>query len=110
MTEGAMAALLDYPWPGNVRELENAVERAVTLCQGERITLEDLPPTITGNQTGRFVLEEAIGKQLPLEEVEREYILKVLDLVGGNKVKAAQILKIDRKTLYRKISEAPASP
>jgi DNA-binding NtrC family response regulator len=110
MTDAATAALLDYPWPGNVRELENAVERAVTLCQGEKITLEDLPPALSGNQPGRFVLEEAIGKQLPLDAVEREYILKVLDLVGGNKVKAAQILKIDRKTLYRKISDTPISP
>lgn len=103
MTEAALAALLDYPWPGNVRELENSIERAVTLCQGEKIALEDLPPTLSGNHPGRFVLEEAIQKQLPLEAVEREYVQRVMELVGGNKVRAAQILQIDRKTLYRKL-------
>jgi DNA-binding NtrC family response regulator len=109
MTETAMAALLDYPWPGNVRELENAIERAVTLCQGEKITLDDLPPTLSGNQPGRFVLDEALQKQLPLEAVEREYVQRIMDLVGGNKVKAAHILQIDRKTLYRKLATPPSS-
>ncbi|HET6370903.1 MAG TPA: helix-turn-helix domain-containing protein, partial [Nitrospiria bacterium] len=107
MTETAMASLLDYPWPGNVRELENAIERAVTLCQGEKITLDDLPPTLSGNQPGRFVLDEALQKQLPLEAVEREYVQRIMDLVGGNKVKAAHILQIDRKTLYRKLAAPP---
>jgi len=103
--ESALALLMDYPWPGNVRELENVIERAVTLTRGEKVVSEDLPPAIHGSRGDRKVIDEAADRTLPLDEVEKEYILRILDKTGGNKYQAAQILGIDRKTLYRKLGE-----
>jgi DNA-binding NtrC family response regulator len=105
VTEGALAMLMDYLWPGNVRELENVIERAVTLSRGEKITPDDLPPSIQGARGERRVLEEAAEKTLQLHEIEKEYIKKILEKTGGNKYQAAQVLGIDRKTLYRKLAE-----
>jgi DNA-binding NtrC family response regulator len=105
MTESALAMLIDYPWPGNVRELENVIERAVTLARGEKIVPEDLPPAILGARGERRVIDEAAERTLPLQAIEREYILRILEKTGGNKYQAAQMLGIDRKTLYRKLAE-----
>ena len=108
--ESALAMLVDYAWPGNVRELENVVERAVTLTRGEKIMPEDLPPAIQGSRGDRRVLDEAAERTLPLHEVEKEYIAKILEKTGGNKYQAAQVLGIDRKTLYRKLAEIERKP
>ncbi len=105
LTESALALLIDYPWPGNVRELENVVERAVTLARDVQIGPEDLPPAIQGARGDRRVIDEAAERTLPLSEVEKEYILRILDKMGGNKYQAAQVLGIDRKTLYRKLAD-----
>jgi DNA-binding NtrC family response regulator len=105
VSEPALAMLMDYAWPGNVRELENIIERAVTLSRGDKILPEDLPPAVQGSRGDRRVLDEAAERTLPLEAVEREYILKILDKMGGNKYQAAHALGIDRKTLYRKLGE-----
>ena len=105
MTESALALLIDYPWPGNVRELENVIERAVTLARGEKIVLQDLPPNVQGARGERKVIDEGADRILPLQEIEREYILRILEKTGGNKYQAAQMLGIDRKTLYRKLAE-----
>ncbi len=105
VNEAALALLVDYAWPGNVRELENVIERAVTLSRGEKIVPEDLPPAIRGARGDRRILDEAAERTLPLEEVEKEYILRILEKTGGNKYQAAHILGIDRKTLYRKLGE-----
>lgn len=105
MTESALAVLIDYPWPGNVRELENVIERAVTLTRHEKITPEDFPPTVQGARGDRRVVDEAAERTRSLGEVEQEYILRIMDKTGGNKYQAAQILGIDRKTLYRKLDE-----
>jgi len=105
MSESALALLMDFPWPGNVRELENVVERAVTLARGEKILPEDLPPSILGARGDRTVIDDAAERILPLGDVEKEYILRILDKTGGNKYQAAQALGIDRKTLYRKLAE-----
>jgi len=105
LAESALALLMDYPWPGNVRELENVIERAVTLARGERVLPEDLPPAVHGSRGDRKVIDDAADRTLPLEDVEKEYILRILDKTGGNKYQAAQILGIDRKTLYRKLGE-----
>jgi len=105
MNETALALLMDFPWPGNVRELENVVERAVTLARGEQIVPEDLPPSILGARGDRKIIDEAADRTLPLQEVEKEYILRILEKTGGNKYQAAQALGIDRKTLYRKLAE-----
>jgi DNA-binding NtrC family response regulator len=105
LAESALALLMDYPWPGNVRELENVIERAVTLTRGEKVMPEDLPPAIHGSRGDRKVIDDAADRTLPLEDVEKEYILRILEKTGGNKYQAAQLLGIDRKTLYRKLGE-----
>jgi DNA-binding NtrC family response regulator len=110
VSESALAMLMDYLWPGNVRELENVIERAVTLSRGEKVTPDDLPPAVQGARGDRRVLDEAAEKTLPLHEVEREYIKKILEKTGGNKYQAAQALGIDRKTLYRKLAEIEGKP
>ena len=108
ISESALLLLLDYAWPGNVRELENVIERAVTLARGEKIVPEDLPPAIQGARGERRVIDEAEERTLPLHEMEKEYILRILEKTGGNKYQAAQVLGIDRKTLYRKLAEIQA--
>jgi DNA-binding NtrC family response regulator len=85
--------------------LENVIERAVTLTQGERVTTEDLPAGIREVKGERQLIEDGIERLLPLEELERGYIKRMLEKTGGNKYRAAQILGIDRKTLYRKLGE-----
>ena len=106
--EEAMRALTAYSWPGNVRELENVVERAITLSQGGRITSNDLPPRISleysGNTTPPLSADDLadLFSGLPsLDELERRYILHVLEATGSNRKRAAEILGINRKTLYR---------
>jgi DNA-binding NtrC family response regulator len=105
LTEGALALLMDYAWPGNVRELENVIERGVTLTRGEKIGSEDLPQAVRGDSGDRHMIEEAAEKTRTLAEVERAYILRVMEKTAGNKYQAAQVLGIDRKTLYRKLDE-----
>ncbi len=108
VAESALARLIDYEWPGNVRELENVVERAATLAQEKKITLEDLPSAIREVQGEGQMIEDAVDRLLPLEELEHNYIRRILNQMGGNKYKAAQVLGIDRKTLYRKLGEMEA--
>jgi transcriptional regulator with PAS, ATPase and Fis domain len=103
--DSAMARLIDYQWPGNVRELENILERAATLTQGPKISLDDLPPNIQNIQGEGQFIEDALEQTPSLVEVEWSYIRRVLEKLGGNKYKAAQVLGIDRKTLYRKLSD-----
>ncbi len=105
VSEAALAMLMDYAWPGNVRELENVIERAVTLSRGEKVSPDDLPSAVQGARGDRRVLDEAAEKTLPLHEIEKEYIKKILEKMGGNKYQAAHVLGIDRKTLYRKLGE-----
>jgi len=99
----ATKPLMEYPWPGNVRELENAIEHAVSMARKETITVEDLPPFLTEGESSEALLAQAAQKQYTAAELEREYIKKILDYTRGNKVRAAEILGMDRKTLYRKL-------
>jgi len=97
---------LAYPWPGNVRELQNCIERAVALARAEVIGVEDLPDRIRAYQTSHVLVTSSDPTELlTLDEVERRYILRVLEMVGGNKTKAAQVLGLDRKTLHRKVEQ-----
>ncbi len=87
-----------YDWPGNVRELANAIERAVALARGTTIELGDLPERVANEPA----LERGGDDELStLEEAERRHVLRVLDATSGNKRLAAQILAVDRSTLYR---------
>jgi len=101
--EAALALLIDYRWPGNVRELENVIERAVTLARGDTILPEDLPSAIRG--AAGSAIDDTLDGTLPLCEVEKIYIRRILEKTGGNKYHTAQALGIDRKTLYRKLAD-----
>ena len=108
--DDAIDLLLRHPWPGNVRELQNAIQYALVLCTGDRITRDDLPPRIAGGNPERINLEGAVAQRMPLEQLEREYIRATLAAVDGNKSECAAILGIDRKTLYRKLDDLAAVP
>jgi len=101
----ALRTLLNYPWPGNVRELENTVERALVLCQGEEISPADLSPRLTGNKPPVLSLHDALLRRASLADLEREYIKLALEWSEGKKKDAADLLGIDRRTLYRKLEE-----
>lgn len=96
--------MLNYSWPGNVRELENIMERAIILSRNKIIHPEDLPFSMI-HQAEEEAVEKALEQRLSLDQLEKEYIKKVLLQVGGNKSRAAEILGLDRKTLYRKLKE-----
>ena len=110
-TPAAMQRLCEYPWPGNVRELENTVEYALAIGSDEELGVEDLPPEINevggGNDLNDFnqVLEAYMSGSVPLAEIERRYILSVLERFGGNQVKTAAALGIDRNKLYRRLKQ-----
>ncbi len=104
-TPTAMNCLTGYRWPGNVRELENAIERAVVLCNGNYISERELPPALLqdmeDNTKASRPLTEMAG--LPLGEIEKEAIIQTLQKTDGNKSEAAKLLNITRTTLNNKI-------
>lgn len=100
----AARKLVNYAWPGNVRELVNAIERAVALAEYDEITVADLPDKIQAFKSNDILVAGHDPTELvSLEEVEKRYILRVVEAVGGNRSRAADILKVDRKTLYTKL-------
>ena len=101
----AMTVLEAYGWPGNVRELLHVIERGVILCKGDEITPSDLPPEIAGAAVGGAAASLPPGASAAptLEAMERQHIVATLRQVGGHRGKAASLLGIDPKTLYRKI-------
>lgn len=102
MNPDAIRALEAHTWPGNVRELRNCIESLVVMARSSQLSVEDLPLHIrSGGADGE--LSMPLGRTL--DHVEREYILKTLDSVGGNKARAARVLGIGNKTLYRKLNE-----
>ena len=98
----AKASLIKYNWPGNIRELKNCIESAVVMCTGEEIKLEDLPSSIRANSEEKSIM---IPLGIPMEEAEKIIIQENLAANNNNKTKTADILKIGRKTLHRKIEE-----
>ncbi len=95
----ALEKLVAYGWPGNVRELENTIERLVLFSPGATIDVADLPPLMGGATPS---VEDRLFADLPtLDEVERRYLLHVLDAVKGHRTRAAEVMGIDRRTLYR---------
>jgi two-component system response regulator AtoC len=96
--------LLTYSWPGNIRELRNCVERAVALAHFDEIIVEDLPAHVRDYRTTHVLIAANDPSELvPLAEVERRYVERVIEAVAGNKRQAAQVLGLDRATLYRKL-------
>jgi len=101
----SLAILTAYVWPGNVRELENAIERAVAFARGGKVLPEDLPERLRTSGEVSALIARSSEQNLTLRDVECEYILEIMRRTGGNKLRAAQILGLDRKTLYRKLDE-----
>lgn len=100
----AMRWLTGYSWPGNVRELVNMIERAVALTRHDSIVLDDLQLTPSELPPECDFLDQAVLRELPLADVEREYIRRVVAACDDNKVEAARVLGIDRRTIYRKMN------
>lgn len=110
-TDAAMKVLREYPWPGNVRELENAIEYALAISASENLDVQDLPPELIpggvpqGLNDLKHILQAYMTDRVPLAEIERRYILSVLQQFGGNQVKTAAALGIDRSKLYRRLKQ-----
>jgi DNA-binding NtrC family response regulator len=108
-TPDAVELLLSYDWPGNVRELRTAIEHAVVLCRGERITARDLPPSVRAqNQPGAVSPSgtppvPAIQPSLSVVENEKQLIIRALKETGGNRTLAASKLGMSRRSLHRKL-------
>ncbi|HMI87498.1 MAG TPA: sigma-54 dependent transcriptional regulator [Polyangiaceae bacterium] len=99
---GAAEKLVAYAWPGNVRELQNCIERSVALARYDQIGVDDLPDKVRSYRSSHVIVAGDDPSELVrMEELERRYIARVMETVGGNKTAAARILGLDRKRLYR---------
>jgi transcriptional regulator with PAS, ATPase and Fis domain len=99
ISQDTLDMLVEYNWPGNIRELRNVIERAMVVARGNLIELDDLSFFFP-------VVETDVKESLPsLDEVEKDYIQKVLDQTNGNIAQAAAILKVSRLTMYNKIEK-----
>lgn len=103
ISEDSMALLANYAFPGNVRELENILERAVVLCDGQTIRKQDLPPDLVELDLCSY--SRPSETLLSLEDLEKDYIRHVLNLVGGSRARAAEILGVERTSLWRKMKK-----
>lgn len=101
ISDEALDILVNYEFPGNIRELENIMERAVTLSAGKAISIKELPPDL--QKIGFRIATRRHHEFMTLEENEKEYIVWVLQQVGNNRTRAAEILDIDRVSLWRKL-------
>lgn len=104
LSAAAAEKILAFDWPGNVRQLQNCIERAVALARFDEIKVEDLPEKVRDYRRSHVIVAGDDPTELvPMEQVERRYIARVLEAVNGNKTMAAKVLGFDRKTLYRKL-------
>ena len=101
LTRRAQSRMATYPWPGNIRELENVIGNACMMTDGKFIDIGDLPERLRGPLSDESPTDEAF---LSLSEVQRRHVMRVLDLVGGNKARAAEILGVGRATIYQLLS------
>ena len=102
ISPAAAEKLTAYVWPGNVRELQNCIERSVALARYDQIGVDDLPDKVRSYRSSHVIVPGDDPSELvPMEELERRYIARVMETVGGNKTAAARILGLDRKRLYR---------
>jgi len=121
ISRDALNAFISYDWPGNIRELENAIERAVIIASGRQIEVGDLPEAVArtaGDVSVHAQFARAVGHapgrginlQLPaaLDDIEKQVITATLGYTDGDKSRAARLLKIGRKTLYRKLEQYEA--
>ena len=104
LSDEASAKLMYYRWPGNVRELENCIARGVALAASDVLMGDDLPERVRTYVSERVVVTaDDEGEVIPMAEMERRYVARVLGLVNGNKTRTAELLGFDRRTLYRKL-------
>jgi two-component system response regulator HydG len=108
LTPAAAERLLAYSWPGNVRELQNCIERAVALARYGLVGVDDLPEKMRPAAPASLAWKGNGGGDdkesfIPVHELERHHVLRVLAAVQGNKTAAASVLGFDRRTLYRKL-------
>jgi DNA-binding NtrC family response regulator len=99
-----MKRLMEYAWPGNVRELENYIERAVIMYSGARAIPFEAPGA-EADRPEHALVDAARRESWSMERLEKEYILEVLQQTEGHRGRAAEILGIDRRTLYRKLKQ-----
>ena len=99
ISKEAMKLLLEYHWPGNVRELENAIERAVIMADQDYLVSNDFPKDLTEGFSE--MIKRGVKDRKALDDIKAEYIREILKEAGGNKRIAAEILKVNPRTLYR---------
>ncbi|HLW89193.1 MAG TPA: sigma-54 dependent transcriptional regulator [Terriglobales bacterium] len=97
LTRRAQARMATYPWPGNIRELESVIGNACMMTDGKFVDINDLPERIRGQSGDQLFTDEAL---FSLEEMQRRHVMRVLERVGGNKARAAEILGVGRATIY----------
>jgi two-component system response regulator AtoC len=102
-TADALQLLLNHSWPGNVRELRTAIEHAVVLCRGERISARDLPPSVRSGRTAEAQLFQR--NDLTVKEAEKQLIVRALKETNGNRTRAAKKIGMSRRTFHRKLHE-----
>jgi len=117
MGDDVMPVLMNYDWPGNVRELRTVMEHGVVMCNSARVMLKHLPPYLSqvgsglrvpnmgGSKSAGASAKSAIGFDLNLEKMERQFIREALDRSGNNRTEAAELLGLSRRTLQRKLKE-----
>ncbi|HZI32230.1 MAG TPA: helix-turn-helix domain-containing protein, partial [Candidatus Binatia bacterium] len=103
-TVDALETLMNFSWPGNVRELRTAIEHAVVLCRGERVTVRDLPPSVRGGGSAADT-KLLQGKDLTIKDAEKQLIIRALKETEGNRTRAAQKIGMSRRTFHRKLHE-----
>jgi len=108
ISKEAMSILLEYHWPGNVRELENAIERAVIMADHDYLTPVDFPQNLSEGYSD--LIRKGVKDHKSLDEIKAEYITEILKETNGNKKVAAEILKVNPRTLYRFEKKGPQPP
>jgi len=106
ITEAALMILMSYDWPGNIRQLRNCIRTMVVMCDRDKLDVQDIPPEIVQRRQllpGSRAPRDLAG--VSLNELEKQAIIDTLTKTGNNREKAAKILGIGERTLYRKIKE-----
>ncbi|MDW8308454.1 MAG: sigma-54 dependent transcriptional regulator, partial [Verrucomicrobiales bacterium] len=102
-TAEALHQLMNYSWPGNVRELRAAIEHAVVLCRGDKVTVRDLPPSVRGETAASEAARLLARGDLTVKEAEKQLMIRALKETKGNRTQAAKLIGMSRRTFHRKM-------